>query len=133
ATLSCSNLLFLGGSVTQSMGVAVFSKIATEDQWHWIGPPWRFQNTYVLSSGVLYSGVADIGHYGLSGRDDFAFWQSGGVHSNTSMTLWGGQRSSQSIEHPGHYSLNGGLLVSEQTMAFGGTMVQRGGTNLTGE
>jgi hypothetical protein len=133
ATLSSSNLVFLGGSVTQSMGVAVFSKITTEDQWSWIGPPWRFHNTYVLSGGVLYSGVADIGHYGLSGRDDFAFWQSGGVHSNTSMTLWGGQRSSQIIDHAGHYSLSSGLLVSGQTMAFGGTIVQNGGTNLTRE
>ena len=132
AYLTCSNLGFWGGSVTQSVGVAAISRIDTFEQ-YWAPSPPRIDNAYVLSGGVLVSGVAEVGHYGLTGSDDFAFLQSGGAHTNTSMTVWGGQRRFQLIDHAGHYSLSSGLLVSEQTTVMAGLMDQSGGTNLTRE
>jgi len=124
ATLTCSNLAFFGGSVTQSMGVAVISTIAYKNP----GYSRPRENVYVLSGGVLYSGVASIGYRGSSDGERFRFFQSGGAHSNTTMKLQGGP-----IERAGYYYLSGGLLVSDKVTITGGTMEQSGGTNLTRE
>jgi hypothetical protein len=130
--LTSSNLYFVGGSVTQSMGVAAFSTIATLE-FYFGQRPFQYGNAYVLSGGLLVSGVVGVGHYGLSGADDFVFLQSGGVHTNSTMSVEGGQRNFQQVIHAGHYSLSNGLLVSGQTTVSGGTMDQSGGTNHTQE
>ena len=129
AALTCSNLGFYGGTVTQTMGVAVISGLASVSRLY---PP-RINDAYVLTGGFLNSGRASIGYYGTAGSQPFAFVQSGGVHSNSSMTLWGGQRRYQLISHAGRYYLNGGLLVSTQLTVSAGTLEQNGGTNLTRE
>ena len=129
ATFTCSNLAFFGGSVTQSMGVAVISRLGQEGRFY-VRPP---NNVYVLSGGILYSGHAAIGYDGLGGPEPFRFFQSGGTHSNTTMTLWGGQRRFRLINHAGYYFLSGGRLVSEQMDVHAGVMDQSGGTNRTRE
>lgn len=131
AHFASSNLVFLAsGVVTQSAGVAMFSMIDTDNQWGVFFPP---EPAYHLLGGVLMSGVAHIGEYDLSGATDCTIFQSGGVHTNGTMTLWGGQRRFQQINSAGHYVLSGGLLVSGDTRVYAGTMEQSGGTNLTGE
>jgi len=130
ASLASSNLVFFSGTVTQTAGTAVISSIATQNSFGF-NPPGT--NAYFLSNGVLLSETVSLGRYDLSSFERAAMIQSGGVHSNVSMTVWGGQRHFQNIHHLGHYSLSAGLLVSEETTVYAGTMEQSGGTNLTGE
>jgi len=133
ASLVSSNLAFVYGVVTQTAGRAVISNIATENDWNSFGSSFGLSNAYFLSNGILLSENISLGRYDLVTLKDCSVFQSGGVHSNVSMTVWGGQRHFQTIHHLGHYSLSGGLLVSEETRVYAGTMEQSGGTNFTKE
>lgn len=127
--LISSYLMFQSGVVTQSQGIAIISNLITQLERNSSG----FTNLYALANGRLVSDAVSLGRYDLSGFERCAILQSGGVHTNNSMTIWGGQRHFQQITRVGHYGLSGGLLVSDQTSLYGGTMEQSGGTNHTRE
>jgi hypothetical protein len=82
--------------------------------------------TYVLSGGTLKSSNVVLGAYwGSQGY----FEQTGGDHTNRSMTLWGYDRTRQ--HHvSGWYTLGSGRLVSELIDIYGGSFYQGGGSNL---
>jgi hypothetical protein len=81
---------------------------------------------YVLSGGNLISSnvviAGGLGAFGL-------FQQTGGIHSNGVLRLWGYDRTA-THHHSGRYRLDGGLLVSDSIDMPGGLYEQNGGTNL---
>jgi hypothetical protein len=122
----CTNLSLLTGSFSQSGGTNITQRIAL---------PWLYSAfaEYFLSSGILISSNLTCGYaggVGFPGRGNFV--QSGGSHTNSSMTLWGDTRH-QSVTVYGSYSLNSGLLVCGAATMLGGNFSQSGGTNYTQE
>jgi hypothetical protein len=118
---------FLNGKFTQTGGTNVTPRIAL--------PLLDYsRGDYLLSGGTLISSNVSLGAV-LSpsttpGSASFA--QSGGVHSNLTMGLFGEIRR-QTVTHYGSYSLSGGLLASDATRLMGGAFTQSGGTNYTQE
>ena len=113
----------LNGSFTQTGGTNATPRIALP------GLDYS-QGDYFLSGGTLISSNLSLGAV-LSpsfppGRGNFV--QSGGVHTNLSMGLFGEIRH-QSLISYGSYSLSAGLLVSGLLQVNGGAFTQTGGTN----
>jgi hypothetical protein len=90
-------------------------------------------NYFYLSNGTLVSGAVSLGRGYYKSRGDHAtFYQTGGVHSNSSITLQGGIECCPSWISFGKYFLNSGTLVSS-AMLNSGAVTQSGGTNFTSE
>ena len=122
-----TNLNFLNGTFRQSGGTNKTQNIAMP----WLD--WSF-GEYFLSGGILISSNLSAGlSWGPGsqpGRGNF--FQSGGIHTNSSMTLLGDTRH-QSVTVYGSYSLSTGLLVCGTATILGGNFSQSGGTNHTRE
>jgi hypothetical protein len=90
-------------------------------------------NYFYLSNGTLVSGAVSLGRGHYESRGDHAtFYQSGGVHSNSSITLQGDVECCPSWISFGKYLLSGGTLISG-VMTNSGAVIQSGGTNCTAE
>lgn len=123
----CTNLNFVTGSFRQTGGTNKTQNIALP----WLD--WSF-GEYFLPGGILISSNLSVGAvFGPSaqpGRGNFV--QSGGIHTNSSMTLNGDIRH-QFVTVYGSYSLSTGLLVCGTATIRGGNFSQSGGTNYTRE
>jgi hypothetical protein len=87
--------------------------------------------SYTLSDGLLISSNLTVG-MGVGNEPPSAiFTQTGGVHTNASLTLAGTVRSGFALAF-GQYLLNGGLLVSGTEAINMGSMSQSAGTNWVG-
>ena len=87
--------------------------------------------SYTLSDGLLVSSNLTAG-VGVGNEPPSAvFTQTGGVHTNGSLTLAGTVRSGFALPF-GSYFLDAGLLVSGDEAVNMGSMSQGGGTNLVG-
>lgn len=124
--LRCTNLNLITGSFRQNGGTNLTQNIAL---------PWIYQSfsEYFLSNGLLISSnltAGFVGAPGFLGRGNFV--QSGGIHTNSTMKLYG-DIVHQAVLGYGSYSLNAGLLVCSSNTVFGGNFSQSGGTNYTRE
>jgi hypothetical protein len=133
-TMTLSNLTFLDtATFTQSGGTHIAQSINLPVV---INPfSGATSGSYSLQGGTLVSKQLTLG-YGVgplgSGDGRGTLTQSGGVHSNSTMTMGG-------YYHPGggtlagKYRLEDGLLVSSSISCDGGSFVQNGGTNIVQE
>jgi hypothetical protein len=113
--------LFWGGEVTQTGGKNTAGVIS-------LGSGDNAQGRYLLSGGTLISTNL---HAGPSMGSRGYFDQTGGAHTNKSMTVWGYDRTRQ--HHvSGWYTLGAGLLASEAIYVWGGSFYQGGGSNYVG-
>ncbi len=124
--LHSAELKLVNGSFTQTGGTNVTLKINL--------PEASYGNAdYFLSSGTLTSSNVLLGNgspFTSGGYGNLT--QSGGVHSNSTMKLYGYART-QTAYHSGRYFLNDGLLVSGLLDAYCGTFIQNGGKSLIQE
>jgi hypothetical protein len=118
-----AELDLLNGTFTQTGGTNATPRIALPELDYSRGD-------YFLSGGTLISSNVSLGAVLSSsfppGLGNFV--QSGGVHTNVSMGLFGEIRQ-QSLISCGSYSLSAGLLVSGFLQVNGGAFTQTGGTN----
>jgi len=126
-SLTCSNMDFYNGGLTQSDGTASAELISL--------PAWQdCEAGYGLSGGTLVSGRLSAGrpqtwsHPPSNGR----FSQMGGVHKNGSISLSGQTEYHRRFGFDGttplgFYSLSGGLLVSSNVAIGGGSFYQADG------
>ena len=125
--LRCAEMDFLNGTFAQTGGTNFTARIALPllD---------NSRGDYLLSGGMLISSNVSLGAVlspaTPSGSANLA--QSGGVHSNLTMGLFGEIRRGF-VTHYGSYSLSGGLLVSDAIRLLSGAFIQSGGTNHTRE
>ena len=118
-TLSLNNGSFVQAGGTNLVGLLQLS------------PNVSTSGSYTLSDGLLMSSNLTAG-IGLGNEPPPAtFTQSGGVHTNESLTLSGTVRAGMALAL-GSYLLDGGLLVSGTEALSMGSMSQGGGTNLVG-
>lgn len=122
-----TNLIIANGTVRQTGGTNKTQNIALP----WLD--WSF-GEYFLFGGILISSNLSAGvSWGPGsqpGRGNFI--QSGGIHTNSSMTLLGDTRH-RAVTVYGSYSLSTGLLVCGTATVLGGNFSQSGGTNYTRE
>jgi hypothetical protein len=125
--LHSAKLNLLNGSFTQTGGTNLTPAIDL--------PGTNFGHAdYFLSNGTLISSNISLGRirsaFEPGGLGNFT--QSGGVHSNSTMTLNRYTRT-QNAHHYGRYFLNDGLLVSGLLDAYCGSFIQNGGTSIIQE
>lgn len=98
-----------------------------------IGQDYGFGNaaygngTYLMTNGVMQSSLLWI-------RGEGNFFQEGGVHNNTSMTLYQSEFMQKMPPYtnyfvPGHYYLDAGTFTSASLTELGGAFVQTAGTS----
>jgi hypothetical protein len=119
----CSEMDFLNGRFTQTGGTNLTVKMAV--------PLLDYsRGEYFLIGGTLVSSNVALGAvlspFTPSGSANFV--QSGGIHTNSNMTLFGDVRQ-QAVTPFGSYWLSGGLLVSGSVHLLSGAFSQTGGTN----
>lgn len=117
--LSLNNGSFVQAGGTDSVGTLQLS------------PNVFTSGSYTLSNGLLISSNLTAGVGAGSEPPSAAFNQTGGVHTNCSLTLAGAVRSGLALAF-GTYLLDGGLLVSGDEVVNMGSISQGGGTNLAG-
>ncbi|HET7624958.1 MAG TPA: hypothetical protein VFM25_06790 [Verrucomicrobiae bacterium] len=112
------------GSFLQSGGTNLVEQLQ-------LSPNEFTSGSYTLSDGLLISSNLTVG-MGVGNEPPSAiFTQTGGIHTNTSLTLAGTIRSGFALAF-GQYLLNGGLLVSGNEAINMGSMSQSAGTNWAG-
>lgn len=127
-TMTCSNLTFYNGTLTQSGGTHTVQIMTMPLQ----SAPYSYTyGEYNLQGGALISQQMNLGYIMLpfNANGDGFFIQTGGVHTNTFLTLAGYARPGDSILE-GVYELNAGWLVSSNVVNNGGYFIQSGGTNI---
>ena len=125
--MACSNLTLFNGTYLQIGGTAYISVNS-----HSSGTFYdqNSDNYFYLSGGTLYSGALQLGlsRFKAAGDHD-AFYQSGGVHSNSLLNVSGVVLCCPSGVPMGYYSLSGGVLVSDEVDVTTGSFSESGGTN----
>jgi hypothetical protein len=131
-TITSSRLHFSDGTFTQtggtnSAGIMILPGLARNSY---------SRAQYLLSSGTLISGSLSLGAAPdwPNPPNSGSFSQSGGIHTNSSMSLLGQFNHAKQvgitrINRLGSYALSGGLLVSDKMDVSGGSFGQSGGTN----
>ncbi len=119
-----TNLTLNNGSFVQSGGTNLVGLLQ-------LSPNVFTSGSYTLSDGLLMSSNLTAGTGFGNEPPSATFTQTGGVHTNGSLTLSGTERSGLALAF-GRYLLDGGLLVSDTESVNMGSMSQAGGTNLAG-
>jgi hypothetical protein len=129
--LSASVLSFRNGSFSQTGGTNTLAVVRFPT-----ARPTFSQAHYSLAGGLLVSSNLTLGvaNYPEAPSPGY-FVQSGGVHTNSAMSLFGYLQSPWPGDHrfaaaAGFYTLSGGLLLSGQE-DVNGSFTQSGGTNST--
>jgi hypothetical protein len=130
-TMTSSNLTFYTATLTQSGGTHTAQNVNLPQVF---SPSLGTLGLYFLQGGTLISQQLALGYVGYPfGADGYGiFLQSGGVHTNSGMNLYGFY-SPFFTSRAGNYRLDGGLLVSSYVSVDGGSFLQNGGTNIIGE
>jgi hypothetical protein len=129
--LSASVLTFRSGSFTQTGGTNTLAMVRFPT-----ARPTFSQAHYSLAGGLLVSSNLTVGVANLpDGPSPGYFVQSGGVHTNLLLSLFGYLQSPWPGDHRfatwgGFYTLSGGLLLSGQE-DVNGSFTQSGSTNST--
>jgi hypothetical protein len=127
-TMTCSNLTFYNGTLTQSGGTHTAQIMNVPLPY---GQYSLMYGDYNLQGGALTSQQLTLGYvmapFGANGNG-FVI-QTGGVHTNGSLTLTGYEHPG-GVAYAGRYELHDGLLVSSNLVNEGGYFIQSGGTNI---